>query len=158
MVMWGTLIYFSFFNLFVLSRVRGSGKNNGFWIGWLDLLTPHCTVSLYITINTGLPLIYSLHITRACHPFPENGFITQKLALQIDMKSSCHIFFSDLGMSTLQNWTQFYNSNSTVSVVLGSVLPLAANTHSLYRRGTDDAGNTALLLLRGADNIKTLLL
>jgi hypothetical protein len=34
-------------SLFILSPVRGSMmNNNGFWIGWLDLLTPSCTITL----------------------------------------------------------------------------------------------------------------
>jgi hypothetical protein len=38
----------------ISSRVRDSvtNNNNGFWIGWLDLLTPSCTISLnYIRLQ-----------------------------------------------------------------------------------------------------------
>jgi hypothetical protein len=39
-------IYTSLY-VMVLSRVHGSvTANNGFWIGWLDLLTPACAISL----------------------------------------------------------------------------------------------------------------
>jgi hypothetical protein len=51
---------------YVLSRVRGSvTNNNGFWIGWLDLLTPffynHYNLkSIITTHNQWLPKIRSI--------------------------------------------------------------------------------------------------
>jgi hypothetical protein len=123
-------------------------------IGFID--TSLYNLSLNYNQYSATADLLTSQITRTCHPFPGNGFITQKLSLQINMKSSCNFFFNDLGMSTLQNSTQFSNSNSPVSVVLGCVLPsLAANELSLYRRGTDHAGNTALVLLRGAGHIES---
>jgi hypothetical protein len=38
--------------------------------------------------------LFTSRITRTCYPFPGNGFITQKLSLQIAVKSSCHFVFS----------------------------------------------------------------
>jgi hypothetical protein len=36
----------------IMSRVYGFvTSNNGFWIGWWDLLTPYCTITLLITVN-----------------------------------------------------------------------------------------------------------
>jgi N-acyl-L-homoserine lactone synthetase len=40
--------------------------------------------------------------------------LSQDLSLQITMKSSCRFLFNRLGLSTLQNWTQFSNSNSLI--------------------------------------------
>jgi hypothetical protein len=40
--------------------------------------------------------------------------LTQELSLRITMKSSCHFLISNLGLPTLQNSTQFSNSNSPV--------------------------------------------
>jgi hypothetical protein len=49
----------SFRCILMLSRVRGSvTNNNGFWIGWLDLLTSSCTI--YINYNQLQQLIINL--------------------------------------------------------------------------------------------------
>jgi hypothetical protein len=44
--------------------------------------------------------------------------LSQKLALQITMKSSCRLLFNHLELQTLQNSTQFSNSNSLILVNL----------------------------------------
>jgi hypothetical protein len=33
-------------NITILPRIYGRTNNNGFWIGWLDLLTPSFAISL----------------------------------------------------------------------------------------------------------------
>jgi hypothetical protein len=51
----------------ILSRVRGSvTNNNGFWIGWLDLLTPSLQ-SLVITVSySAIANLPTSQITRTC--------------------------------------------------------------------------------------------
>jgi hypothetical protein len=63
-----------------LPRIRGSvTNNNGFRIGWLDLLTPSSTSpSLTINYNATANLSTS-QITRTRYPFPINGFITRTI-------------------------------------------------------------------------------
>jgi hypothetical protein len=41
-------------------------------------------------------------------------FLATDLSLQITMKSSCHFLFNHLGMTTLQNSTQYSNSSSLI--------------------------------------------
>jgi hypothetical protein len=84
--------------------VTGCGLDD--WIYWCLL----CTISLnYNQYNVIADLLTS-QITRTYYPFLGKGFITQKLSLQITMKSSWHFFFNPLGLPILQNSTQFFNS------------------------------------------------
>jgi hypothetical protein len=61
----------------ILLHVRGSVIiNNGFWIGWLDLLTL-LLQSFLITINySAIANISTSQITRTHYPSPGNWFIT----------------------------------------------------------------------------------
>jgi hypothetical protein len=60
--------------------------------------------------------------------------LSQELSLQITMNSSCHFLFNHLWPPTLQNSTQFSNSNSLV--------PLATKILWLCRLGSDLTENT----------------
>jgi hypothetical protein len=79
-------------------------------IGFIDTF---CSLS-YSQSITALPPIYPLHKLLG-HAI---GFLvtdlSQELSLQIIMKSSCHFLFNHLGMSTLQNSTQFSDANSLI--------------------------------------------
>jgi hypothetical protein len=77
---------------------------------------------LLVKINAALSLIYTFS-SSPLHTHYESQsplvvswqrISTQKLSLQISMKSSCNFFFNDLGMPT-----QFSNSNSPFSVLHG---------------------------------------
>jgi hypothetical protein len=116
--------------------IAGSGLD--VWIYW----HLRCTISLNYNQYSAIADLITSHITRTCYPFPGNGFITQKLSLQITMKSSCHFFFNHLGLPILQNSIQISNSSlrGFCSVLIQSQLQ---NTFLLYWRGMDHIENTS---------------
>jgi hypothetical protein len=76
---------------YILSLVRGPvTNNNGFWIGWLDLLT-RLLQSLLIIINySAIANVPTSQIIRTCYPFSGNGFIIG--IIPSNLKSSCQFF------------------------------------------------------------------
>jgi hypothetical protein len=92
-----------------MSRVRGSvTNNNGFWIGWLDLLTPSFTVTLrpnynqllQLTIDDCLRLVPFLTGLRVSSlPLWLTWFwFTNRSLLQLPLSAGYH--------STAEHWTQ----------------------------------------------------
>jgi hypothetical protein len=80
-------------------------------IGFIDTFFYNLSYSQSIT---ALPLNHPFHksLGHTIHFLAMN--LTQKLSLQITMKSSFHFLFNHLGVPTLQNSTQFSNANSLI--------------------------------------------
>jgi hypothetical protein len=139
-----------------LSRVRGSvTNNNGFWIGWLDLLVLLCTTSFNYKQYSAIADLHSLQFT-----------VTHALEISV---STSRILATDLKTGTITSnhhevflpflvqspWTvDSPELDSILQFYLQSALINATNRLPLYRRGTDHAENTALILLCGADDIE----
>jgi hypothetical protein len=96
-------------------------NNNGFWIGWLELLHLIHSHSSGLQAIIALLLFYTLS-SPPLHTLRFSIFtsrilatdLSEELSLQITKKSSCHFFFNRLGMRTLQNSNQFSNAKSLV--------------------------------------------
>jgi hypothetical protein len=104
--------------VYMLQRVRVGARDvlDGFWIGWLDSLTPY-------TFSSGLQAIqhyrWSTHFTVHCctrtrvhslhKSYPDNGLITVSLSLQIKHE----VFFSPpnsfLAIYSQSSWTAISN-------------------------------------------------
>jgi hypothetical protein len=120
----------------ILSRVWGSMTNkNGFWIGWLDLLTPSLYNLSYSQSIIALSLICPLHKSLGDAIRFLATDVSQELSLQITMKISFNFFFIQLGLPILQNSTQFSDYNSLISWIL-TLYSVLGGIHRLllYRR------------------------
>jgi hypothetical protein len=60
--------------------------------------------------------------------------LLQEPSLQITMKSSCHFLFNHLGLPTLQNSTQFSNSNSLIPLATNRLPYIVAARTTQYRK------------------------
>jgi hypothetical protein len=119
--------------------IRGSGLN------YLIFYT-FSSQSLLITINYRATAdLLTSQITRTRYPFPGNGCITGT----ITSKSlwSLHVTSCSITLECGPSRTQFFSS--FLSGLPGSVLLLATNSLSLYRRDTDHAENTSTVAWRG---------
>jgi hypothetical protein len=124
----------------ILSRIRGSvPNNNGFWIGWLDLLTLVHTTRTYSQYSATADL-HNLQFTVA-HALGFSGSTSRILVTDLNTETitSNHyeVFLPFLVQSP---WT-------ADSPELDPILPvqshLAISGLSLYRRGMDHIGNTS---------------
>jgi hypothetical protein len=100
--------------------IKGSGLDD--WIYWpffVQYLSLLRSIQRYHQF-THFPIHHCAHTRILRYPLVISWqqISTQKLSLQITIKSSCHFLFNHLGMPTLQNSTQFYFS----LVVLNSAL------------------------------------
>jgi hypothetical protein len=135
-------------NFFILSRVRGSvTNNNGYWIGWSDLLALIPIHGSGLQTIIALSLFYTLSVHRRTRTrilnfhlsYPANRFITVSLQRTHDVflaKSNSFLaisedstqFSSDYSSVLLQRLnTQFQFPNLSRSFKLAP----------LYNRGTD---------------------
>jgi hypothetical protein len=76
---------------YILSRVYGSvTNNNGFWIGWLDLLPPSCTISLNHNQLQKLTINYCLRF--ASFPFSCSFWFESESELLYDWRFTVNQF------------------------------------------------------------------
>jgi hypothetical protein len=123
----------------LLSYVRGSVTNNiGFWIWWLDLLTPSFTISLNHNYNNSQSIF-----CRGLAPF--SFFLIPLLRLTtLSVVLRCTPFYSKTldSRSSTTILLQLLNSQFQFSN------PLATNRLSLYSLGSDPIENTCHVLSR----------
>jgi hypothetical protein len=107
--------------LFLLSHVRGSVTyNNGFWIGWLDLLMPSFTITLnysqlqQLTISL-LPRTHSILVLLSQFFY---SFWTQLLNLTTEFTVRSHV--SSL-YNFGENWIEITTSNNSSTLACAFV-------------------------------------
>jgi hypothetical protein len=99
----------------ILSRVYGSvTNNNGFWIGWLDLLTPSCTVSL----NHSQLHEFTIHLQ------PNPSYLTAE-----DSLHSCSRPTTDFCQSQRQSYVTTDGQSASLSCNKAPILGLRPDLH-----------------------------
>jgi hypothetical protein len=130
------------------SRAMGSmTNNNGFWIGWLDLLTLLLQSLLFTSNYSTTANLHTSQIIRTGYPFPGNGFITGTITsnhydiiLPFLVQSLWNADLPELNPNL--QFCLYSDLGSADSVLLlNSPIPslqslLAISRLSIYRRGT----------------------